>query len=111
MAVSEKPTRLLTKEQESILINIILKKRKLSLGEIKVESFITNLNEGTDELIKGKGIVPYTIGTCKTRDPQDCPPRDTNVTACFPCNTQVQQCSPSVVICFSNGAGGPGANC
>jgi len=88
-----------------------MKNKKLNLKELKVKSFVTSMENDTPDTVKGGGKVPYTIGTCWTRDPQDCPPRDTNQTQCMECDTNQDVCTPSVVICMSNGAGGVGANC
>ncbi|MGB3463839.1 MAG: pinensin family lanthipeptide [Cyclobacteriaceae bacterium] len=84
-----------------------MKSKKLNLNELKVKSFVTEFDGEKQNTAKG-GLpipyIPYTIGTCSTRDPQDCPPRDSNQSDCGPCPLSVQ-------ICMSNGAGGVGENC
>lgn len=84
-----------------------MKNKKIKLSELKVKSFVTEFGADKKNTAKGGLVppyIPYTIGTCSTRDPQDCPPRDSNISDCGPCPA-------SVKICMSNAAGGVGENC
>ena len=45
-----------------------MKTKKLSLGDLKLKSFITNLDPYQEQLAKGGGRRPNTIEGCETRD-------------------------------------------
>lgn len=60
------------------------KKLKLDLGGLKVQSFVTSLENGDEKKIKGGA----TLVTCETCEPE-CPSGGTCLTACGTCNTCV----------------------